>query len=275
MTVCCPTKTRTMSHQWPLGLIWASPSVSAPLTHSSSEVIVDTYGCCMCWPVFFTGVVLWLKGVDLTVWIQPWGWPETWGAVTKGWYLKRGEWKPTVNKKIIASYYYIIPHTHGNIYSAIPARWKSGTAVGCLPTLTPRFPDFWLVQIIVYACKFRDGVNATGQFPFWLWRQCSWIIKNPQKDLLFFFIDWLKCTDVSVHHPATYMCLPPSLLSQSASSWFVSGVFLLFAFCLLWNISAFKRSGDSSCSGHALLRFIQKTGFIFHILISKSSIPPH
>lgn len=110
---------------------------------------------------------------------------------------------------------------------------ESGAAVECLQTLVPWFPDFWLVQIIVYACKFRDEVNATGQFSFWLLCQCSWIIKNQ-------FRDWLKCTDVSVHHPGTYICLPPSLLSQSASSCFVSGLLLLFAFCLLWNISALK-----------------------------------
>lgn len=184
----------------------------------------------------------------------------TWGAVTKCWYMKSREWKPTVHKEIRASDYYIIPQTHGNIYSAIPARWKW-------------FPDFLLVQIIVYACKFRDELNATSQFHFWLLCQCSWIIKNPPKDF-FFFRDWLKCTDVSVHHPGTYICFPPSLLFQSASSWFVSGVFLLFPFCLLWNISAFKRFGNSSCSGHTIVPFIQETGFIF-ILISKSSIPPH
>lgn len=145
--IFCPTKTCTVSHKWPLGLI--SPSIFRG--HCC------TCGCCMCWPVRCWCRFV-MKRADLTVQIQPWGWPETWGAVTKHWYLKRGEWKPTVHKEIRAAF-------------------------GVLPTFSPWFPDFWLVQIIVYACKFRDEVNATGQFRFRLLCQCSRVIKNPQKDL--------------------------------------------------------------------------------------------
>lgn len=96
-----------------------------------------TCGCCMCWPVCCWCRFV-MSRVDLNVKTQPWGWPETWGAVTKRWYLKRGEWKPTVHKEISASDYYIIPQTHGNIYSAVPARWKVGQR---LEFSQPSHPD--------------------------------------------------------------------------------------------------------------------------------------